>query len=71
MNTEITNFYLFSINEKDGCSLLHRAHCQLVPGLKNRIFMGSFHTPLHAWQYFRIHNPDRRAAFCLSCMKNS
>jgi len=71
MNTEITNFYIFSVNEEDGSSFLHRAHCHLVPGLNNRIFMGSFYTPSHAWQYFRTHNPDRRAAFCLLCMKSS
>ncbi|MHC9060382.1 hypothetical protein [Pantoea sp. y20] len=69
MNLSITDFYVFSQADTEGCCNLHRDSCRLAPAYDNRVFMGSFYSPDHAWQYFHTHYPDCRAVFCLLCMK--
>jgi hypothetical protein len=66
MNLSITDFYVFSQADTEGCCNLHRDSCRLAPAYDNRVFMGS---PDHAWQYFHTHYPNSRAVFCLLCMK--
>jgi len=71
MDSILTDFYVSTIPDTDGCSSLHRSQCVLSPEVHDRIFMGSFDSPVYAWQYFKIHHPETRAAFCLYCMKVS
>lgn len=70
MKSTLTEFYVFSQVDMDGCCHLHRDHCRWGPAYNNRVFMGSFYSPEHAWQYFRTHHPDHQGAYCLFCMKD-
>ncbi len=69
MKLTVTDFYVFSQEDADGCCSLHREHCRWAPAYNNRVFMGSFYSPAHAWQYFRTHHAEKRAAYCLVCMR--
>jgi len=69
MKLTVTDFYVFSREDADGCCYLHRDGCRLSPAYNNRVFMGSFYSSEHAWQYFYTHHGERRAALCLLCMK--
>ena len=69
MKLPTTDFYVFAQEDSEDCCDLHRESCRMAPAYDNRVFMGSFYSPEHAWQYFHTHHPNSRAVFCLLCMK--
>jgi len=69
MNASFPHFYVHSRRDTEGCCIFQREYCCLAPSRNRRIFMGSFYSGYHAFQYFRTHNPDSRAALCIECMR--
>jgi len=69
MNSAPSVLFVHTSKDPEDCCTLHREECRLAPSGDNRIFMGSFYSGYHAYQYFRAHNPGIRAALCIVCMR--